>query len=81
MATAEGEAGLAPSMHGGSEAQRTLIESWRRLGRAATVVALLSSLAELIDAKQVLPDVSTDLWRHALVEDRLADGRLKVLVE
>ena len=41
MATAQGEAGIAPVMPGGGDVQRTLIESWRLLGRAATFVAIL----------------------------------------
>ena len=77
MATAEGEAGIAPPMHGGSEAQRTLIESWRRLGRAATVVALLTSPSVFIWATAI----QGWSWYWALLATVVAVGAFRGAVE
>jgi ATP-dependent Zn protease len=77
MATAEGEAGIAPPVHGGSDVQRTLIESWRRLGRAATVVALLTSPSIFIWATAI----QGWSWYWSLLATVVAVGAFRGAVE
>ena len=62
---------------GGGDAQRTLIESWRRLGRAATVVALLTSPSVFIWATAI----QGWSWYWALLATVVAVGAFRGAVE